>query len=209
MMVAFSPSLMTNRTKLITAITLLVVMAGMSAAEYYTEGDVYVAQIMEQESSSSSVSASSEPAGGGVAKYQGPDIRAISESQGFTVSTSNDETLLQQVAPQGLTIASSTILLNGDRAGSVAWVGSPDVKNIFITLKDALITAFSPQMTDLRDETVQQPGFPVRNILTFLDPTLSEERLVFVRSRERLYEFHIAENAQDRMKQLIEAITTQ
>ena len=51
------------------------------------------------------------------------------------------------------------------------------------------------------------PGRPTRNLLTFLDPGLSSERIVFVRVRERLYELHVAPGKDDVLFELVEALT--
>jgi len=78
---------------------------------------------------------------------------------------------------------------------------------VFLALKESLHGLFSPDMRDLLDENQAPEGKPPRNFLTFLDPAISEERLVFVRVRERLYEFHIAQAKEDAMYKLVETLT--
>ncbi len=63
-------------------------------------------------------------------------------------------------------------------------------------------------MTDLKDETLRSDTGLVRNYLTFLDPSLSTERLIFVRVRERLYEFHVVTGKEEVMNILIQSLTT-
>ncbi len=145
---------------------------------------------------------------GAVAKNQGITVEQAAQQEGFTMQDTAELTLLSQIITENVRIRSAVLLKDGDRAGSVAWVESPDVKNIFVVLKDSLITAFSPQMRDLRDETLQETGAPVRNILTFLDPSLSEERILFVRVRERLFEFHIASKQEEAMQTFVDRLTT-
>jgi len=76
-----------------------------------------------------------------------------------------------------------------------------------LALKEALHTTFSPEMRDLVDEVQTREGRPPRNLLTFLDPAINSERVVFIRVRERLYEFHIAPGRDDSIYDLIESLT--
>jgi len=115
--------------------------------------------------------------------------------------------MLTQVVKQP--VQTLTLLQNGDRTGSVTWIDSGDVKTYFISLKEGLLAAFSPKVQDLNDETVEGDNQPVRNILTFYDPALSEERLTFVRVRERLYEFHTVLGKEQQMTAVINALTLQ
>jgi hypothetical protein len=144
----------------------------------------------------------------GVKKQSGPDVQSLVQENGYTTAPSDALSFIAQVAGSESQIHSLAILQDGDRAGSVTWVESADVKNQFIALKEALLTSFSPQVRDLKDETLQGDDLPVRNQLSFFDPSLSTEKLFFVRVRERLFEFHITNGKDEAMKSLIEAITT-
>lgn len=190
-----SPSLSTG-TKLTVTVILLLFLVGLGAADYLFNGN-----------QTAQLTGNGTPEGA-VAKASGPDVEHAIEEEGFEAEESDDLTLLAQVVTDGTPVESLSILQDGDRAGSVTWVSSGHVKDYFLALKDALLEAFSPQMRDLKDETVQKEGEPTRNILTFLDPTLSEERIVFVRVRERLYEFHIADGKDDVMGGFIEELST-
>jgi len=96
---------------------------------------------------------------------------------------------------------------DGDRIGLIAWADSPQVKIYLLALKEALHSTFSPEMRDLVDEAQEREGKALRNLLTFLDPAINEERVVFIRIRERLYEFHVAEGKDAVVFDLIETLT--
>jgi hypothetical protein len=74
-------------------------------------------------------------------------------------------------------------------------------------LKEALHESFSPQVQDLIDDVLSEEEGPERHMLTFLDPNLSDERFVFIRLENRLYEFHITEGKDDSIFALIEELT--
>jgi len=130
---------------------------------------------------------------GGVPKTTGPDVRAVLERFGFVQQQTNELLLLRELmAAEETGIEASALLVENDRAGAIAWVETPKVKVYFLALKEALHGAFTPELTDLVDETQHVEGRPPRNILTFLDPGISEERIAFFRVREQLYEVHMA-----------------
>lgn len=190
---------MSTRLKIIVTLVLLLLLGGLGAADYFLSGDEYAASVSSSESNAPTV---------GTQKQSGPDVLSVITAAGFTTQNSEELSFIAQVAGSGATVSSAIILKNSDRAGSVTWVESRNVKNQFIALKEALLGAFSSGVSDLHDETKVETDSPVRNILSFSDPALSEERLVFVRVRERLYEFHLAKGKEDMMIELIEEITT-
>lgn len=200
---------MTPRNKLIVTTVLLLVLSGLGAADYYYSGNEYSAQLNGDggDTPSSTPPAETTLPPGAVAKNSGPEVATVISAEGLTTSESSDLSLLSQVVTGEASVESLAVLSEGDRAGSVTWVQTGDVKTIFISLKEALLSSFSSEVRDLRDETVQEAGKPVRNILTFFDPSLSEERIVFVRVRERLYEFHIATGKEETMNGVIEGLT--
>ena len=105
---------------------------------------------------------------------------------------------------QSGTGSETTVLLwHDDRAFLMSWLENDDVKTIFGNLKQALQGQFSSKLTDLRDETVTAPDGPPVNILSFVDPALSSERLIFLRVRTRLYEIHVAKNGETIVDQLV------
>lgn len=143
-----------------------------------------------------------------VPKRSGVPVRETVLAQGYTTMDTNELSILRTVVPQQeATVEAVVLLKDGDRAGWMAWVESPRVKDYYLALKETLHTSFSPEVRDLLDETQRIPGKPVRNLLTFLDPGISSERLVFLRVRERLYEFHVAPGEDAALFALIEVLT--
>lgn len=107
------------------------------------------------------------------------------------------ETGFLALATQYSAKAQTTVLLwNDDRAFLFSWIENDDVKTIFGNLKQALQEQFSGKLTDLKDETLTAPNGPTVNVLSFFDPALSAERLIFLRVRTRLYEIHVAKNGE-------------
>jgi len=148
--------------------------------------------------------------GQGVRRNDGPDILTTLVSRGFTFQDppSGERIVLSRVITDGKTPVTSKVLLqDGDRAGVISWVQSPDVKRHYLSLKDLLHASFTTKVKDLIDETQRREGHPVRNLLTFFDAGLLPERVVFIRVRERLLEFHIAEGKADVMFDVIEELT--
>ncbi len=199
---------MSTRLKIIVTLVLLLLLGGLGAADYFLSGDEYAAKLIENPDASSASSSESYIPTVGTQKQSGPDVLNVITAAGYTTQKSEELSFLAQIAGSGASVSSAIILKNDDRAGSVTWTDSRNVKNQFIALKEALLGAFSSRVSDLRDETKVETDSPVRNILSFSDPALSEERLVFVRVRERLYEFHLAKGKEDMMIGLIEEITT-
>jgi len=159
-------------------------------------------------SSSSSSSDSPVPAvPGGVLKANGPDVDQTLAANQLTANETNERSLLQGIVTDGTEVSTRVLMINGDRAGLISWVDSPKVKLYFLSLKEALSQSFSAEVRDLVDETQQPAGKPVRNLLSFFDPSIAEERLAFVRVRERLYEFHIATGSDDAIFALIDALS--
>lgn len=198
---------MTTRSKIIVTSVLLLILGGLGAADYYSDntltGDV------AGEPTETDTGTDEPLPEGAVRKNTGPEVSdTIASVEGFSTDESEDLSLITQIVKDGTPVRGLAILHDGDRAGSVTWVESGNVKNYFMALKEALLGTFSPDVTGLKDETLQEEGAPVRNLLTFTDPALSEEKLVFIRVRERLYEFHVADGKDAVMSMLIEELTT-
>lgn len=143
---------------------------------------------------------------GAVAKNNGPSVSRVLKKLSVEESTARGQGILSSVVPEE-ELKSSVLLQNGDRIGMVAWVESAQVKKHYLVLKEALHNAFTPDVTDLVDETQRREGRPTRNLLTFYDPGISSERIVFVRVRERLFEFHVSEGQSEVIFDIIEELT--
>jgi hypothetical protein len=150
-----------------------------------------------------------EQPSGGVRKVEGPDIGVVLGQLGFEGQTISEPIFLSRIIPpeDGAAVTGAVLLKDGDRAGVLAWADSPKIKLYFLALKEALHESFTPEVRDLVDETQRRDGKPTRNFLSFTDPGISEERVVFVRVRERLYEVHIAKDKDALMYGLIDAVS--
>jgi hypothetical protein len=158
-----------------------------------------------------------------VKKYVEKNVLETVAAQGFTAEETGEKSLLSAVVPEtsnsatslpsgersseGGMVTTRVLLMDGDRAGLLAWIETPSVKQVFLVLKESLHILFTPEVRDLLDEVQTTPGKAPRNFLTFRDPGISEERLVFVRVRERLFEFHIAPLKEDAIYKLVEALS--
>ena len=138
---------------------------------------------------------------------RGPDILETIVSQQFTFEDAQESSLIGMIINDGTPVHARVLVKGGDRSGLIAWTVSPKVKLYFISLKEALHVSFTPQVEELIDETQRRQGRPTRNLLTFFDSGISEERLVFIRVRNRLFEFHIAKDKEDEMFELIEKLS--
>ncbi len=135
-------------------------------------------------------------------KKSGIDIPATLASLQLTTAPANEQSLLS-LSAQGAKVDTVVLLFRNDRAALFSWIESDDVKTIFSSLKLALQEQFSPEITGLTDTTQTPPNGPPVDILSFRDPAISPEIVLFIRVRNRLYEFHIAESGSEVISQLI------
>jgi hypothetical protein len=137
-------------------------------------------------------------------KYSGPAVETILAAlQLVPVQTSEASLLKLSAGQDALKVNTVVLLRNNDRAALFSWLESDDVKTLFSALKQALQEQFSPQVKDLIDETRTQENGPPLDYLSFTDPAISPEKVVFIRVRTRLYEFHIAAGQEDTINRLI------
>jgi len=125
------------------------------------------------------------------AKDDGPAVEDILQERGLEIASSDEKGVIQRIVPEATGVRTHVILKDGDRLALLSWMESPQVKTYFSALKNALLTSFSADVRDLRDETLSGEGKPTVNFLTFIDPAIAPERIVFLRVRERLLELHI------------------
>jgi hypothetical protein len=145
--------------------------------------------------------------GAGVQKQDGPDVFDVLNGKLIVTEVTSEQSLIGRILPAGSKVDSRVLLKQDDRIAYLAWIDAPDVKSVFSALKEALHSSFSPQMKDLVDETQQPDGHPVRNVLSFFDPAIHEDRLLFVRVRQRLYEFHVTPGKEQEVQDLMNALT--
>lgn len=193
-------------SRALVTIALFVVLIGFGTADA-----LFVEKILPFGNGSSQSSDPAEPgvtvSGEPVRKAEGPDVMAVVTTMQFTTQNTDEQSILSRVVTGSETIDSKVLLQNNDRAAFIAWVDATDVKTYFLSLKEALHRSFTASVTDLLDEAQQREGLPTRNILTFRDVGILPERVVFVRVRERLYEFHVPEGKDDLIFALIEELT--
>jgi hypothetical protein len=206
---------MSHRSKLIVTAVLLVLLGGLGAADVYLSSNQIAANLpmpTDDLGSDDGTQVSSLPTDGpiqGVAKRRGVNIEQTLSTRGFEVELADERSMLEQmVDTTAVQVNAMSILKDGDRIGAVAWIEDANVKDQFLSLKDALLAAFSPDVQDLEDVTRADPGMPIRNEVTFLDSALSEERITVVRVGERLYEFHTVLGKEEQMRVAIDALST-
>lgn len=125
---------------------------------------------------------------------------------GFESTETEEFSILTRLLPEDL--AHTRVLLrDNDRAGLMAWGSTDDAEGTYRALKDALLPSFSEALEGLSDEVHGPPDDPWFELLTFRDPALAEERLLFLHKDDALYEFHIAEGQDDAFRALITALT--
>ena len=139
-------------------------------------------------------------------KKSGVDVAAVLAALQFIPTETSEVSLLKLSAPNA-NPDTKVLLMNNDRAALFAWIENDDVKTIFSALKQALQEQFSPKLKDLIDETHPQDNGPPVDVLSFTDPAISPEKVLFLRVRTRLYEFHIAEKSQAAVDQLVAALS--
>lgn len=136
-------------------------------------------------------------------KATGANVETVLTQLQLVSTPTSEASLITLTAPNPSLVQTRALLKNNDRAFMLSWIESDDVKTIFSSLKQALQAQFSPAVTDLVDETRTPQGGAVVDVLTFLDPAISAEKIVFLRVRNRLYELHIAQNGAVLAEQLI------
>lgn len=136
-------------------------------------------------------------------KYSGPSVDQILSSQNLVPTVTKEASLLNLSSGTETSVLTVVLLKNNDRAALFSWVETPDVKTLFSALKQALQEQFSPGVKGLTDELRNQPNGPSYDYLSFTDPAISPEKVIFIRVRTRLYEFHIVSGQEDTVDKLI------
>lgn len=181
-------------------------------AELAAQNAATEAQTAMTESSSSSASSFSSAGnrivrkGTSTRKNSGVDVQAVLASLQLIAQPTNEASLLK-LSAQGVNVQTVVLLSNNDRAALFSWIESDDVKTVFSALKTALQEQFSPKLQNLVDETMAPGNGPPVDVLSFNDPAISPEDVMFLRVRNRLYELHIAEKGKEVIEQLIAALS--
>lgn len=166
-----------------------------------------VPSLASSSSSSSLPSASSSPGvvkkGVSTKKAVGINVTDVLAKLQLISQPTGEASFLSLTAADKTKVQTSVLLRNNDRAFLFSWTESDDVKKHFASLKQALQEQFSGKVSDLVDEVRTSDNGPPVDYLSFLDPALSAERIVFLRVRTRLYELHIAENGTELLEALV------
>ncbi len=170
--------------KIIASAMYLVVLIGIGSADaFYTADSIkYPAQ--------RNVSPAT-----GVSPIAEKDVFGILTQRNITTTTPSEESLIRRITPATEEVTTRVLLQSDDRVALFSYVESAKVKEYFNALKVAVNASFSPDLQGLVDETATPEAGPTYNILSFTDPAISEEKMIFLRVRQRLYEFHVAPGA--------------
>lgn len=194
---------MSRTGKILTAGIFLVVLTGLSAMDVAFTGDAWILPSYQEPDDLIADDTSLPP----LRRKPGPDVVATAERLNFAVVAADEDTLTKRVLPAGFPLSTRALLLRNDRAAAIAWMDSPQVREIFTNIKRQLRSSFSPDLRDLIDERQAERGKPPRDVLSFLDPAIHPDRILLVRVRQRLYEFHVVKDAEGAIDSLIDELT--
>lgn len=189
---------MSNRLKILTTIGYLTLLIGLGITDAtFTSGlTIYPRNTYEVNRSET-----------GVARKRDPEVFSVLQSLSIETSQTQKVSLLSRIAPPDVVVTSRVLLQDNEGLGYFAFVQSPDVRAIFAALKDSLLQSFSKDVHDVVDVVEAPEGRPIRNVLGFSDPSLSKDKIILVRVRERLYEFHVPEGKEPVVRVLIDRLT--
>jgi hypothetical protein len=187
--------------KLGTTVGFLVILLGLGSADAYFMKDHLVLPALTEGIATAE----------GISPIADPDVFATLEKHQITSQEVSEQSFLDRIMGDKTPVTTRVLLKDNDRLALFSFADSPQIKTYFNVLKETLHASFSPQVTDLLDTTEEPEGKPIRNVirnvLTFRDPAISEERILFLRVRERLYEFHVVEGQGDTIQEIIDELT--
>lgn len=140
-------------------------------------------------------------------KQSGVNVDNVLASLQLVARPTDEASLLALTVNDPSLVKTMALLRNNDRALLFAWAEGDQVKTILSAIKQALQDQFSGKLTGLVDETRTQENGPPYDILSFTDPAISSERIIFLRVRNRLYEIHVAANGADVVDALLAALS--
>ena len=191
------------RTRLLTAVGFVAVLVTLGTTDaFLTRGTMKLPSPLTAD-----LMGEGDAAPKGVMKNEGLPVDAILQSQQLEGVGTSQKSLLERVVRNPSEVTTQILLKDNDRIALFSRVETPSAKTYFSALKDALHSSFSSAVTDLRDETELSSTRPARNILTFKDPAIAEERIILLRVRQRLFEFHVAEGKEADVQALVEALS--
>ncbi len=149
------------------------------------------------------------PSGSGstVSAGPAPDVGNTARQAGFETKDATEPTVMKMVVQNPDNVKGVVLLAPEDRSAFLAWTDSADSQGDFDKIKRLVHSSFSSGARDIIDERQTEAGKPQRDVLSFLDPAIHPERLLFVRCGGRLYEFHIAPGQEAQVDRLLDLLT--
>ncbi|MEQ1849765.1 MAG: hypothetical protein ABL890_04205 [Candidatus Peribacteraceae bacterium] len=145
--------------------------------------------------------------GSSTQKTSGVQIDSVFQSLQLIEKETNEQSLIEQAAGAGASVKKVVLLRNNDRAYFFAMIQGATVKKTFATLKQQLQELFSANLKELKDQTITSETGPPVDMLSFIDPAISKEPLLFLRVRDRLYELRVAGNGQELLDALVRELS--
>ena len=208
-----------NGKTILTGLALTTVLAAIGGADYwFIERPMIVTEqpetpilagsgsLQSSATASTGTSSSRRVVKKGTQKKEFETVEQILARTGFVLQETREASLLRFGTIAGDRVTQGVLLQNNDRAALFAWVDDPDVKAVYLDLKQGLQKSFSAQVRDLTDDRiVPDVGAPM-DILSFVDPAISLEKIILVRIRTRIYEFHVAPGKEAQIQSLIQEL---
>lgn len=192
---------------------LLLIGVGLAGADYvFKEKNQSVPEPANGESTTSSEGSTTGSApniikkGSSTQKNSGADIDQVFRSLQLIPEETSEVSLIGRAAGTSAEAVSHVLIHNNDRAFFFSMIEGSQVKRILAALKQDLQDQFSADLRELKDLTLTSTDGPPVDMLSFIDPKISPEPLLFLRVRDRLYELHIAERGQALLEPLVQAL---
>ncbi len=205
----YTPAVRSRSSRMVAAVFVLF-LAGLGGADYFLKELPALRALEELRAEQVDTQMPEQPTGQpvkkGVSRKPGPNVKELLVETGYTWTEvgGNERSLLGDAWNEPIQMI--TVLRNGDRTAMLAWADSPDIKDAYLALKRGLETSFSGDVTNLVDESLTPEVGAPRDILSFRDPAIGPERVVFARIRTRLYEFHVRDGHEEEVVALVERL---
>ena len=127
----------------------------------------------------------------------------VAQKKGYAFQpvSRKEKSILKAVSSNQL--RSVVLMRDDDRVAAAFWFSDPDTEGSMDTLTAYVFDLFSEDVQRLIDKPIHREGFALIDLLAFTDPALSEERMVFAKIRDSLYEFHVAEENEGWVQELL------
>lgn len=208
---------MSRPAKTVATLALLLFLGGLAAADAYygeprtasvTDGGVTTPDPALPADPGDGGDGPADAPAGGVAPDNGIGYQAAAAQAGVELTPNQENSMIAPFV-QDMSPASFAVLINGDRAGSIVCADGGRSKEALIAVKEALIPAFSGNVKNLKDETVQIENQPVRNELSFEDAAIfADGAVIIVRSRQRICEMRAKREMEGTLREFLNTLMT-